>query len=355
MADGKRWVDTTTGIVTVNGVIVAVVSSVVTWLLTNAAALPWLALIGVFAAVAGFTFIVVSVARRRLRELIWVRPIKWISGLRVTTSKVRMAIEEAGHQRRSEEVAIERARSLQPAWKVSARDRLFGHTNLFWLENSGYEVFDVSLTCAPEYFTLEGEVFFGGGFGTNAPGGHVGKQFFGAPTERGRIEGVPFLVTWRDRNGDKCEREIFMPPEEILLGHDDAVEEARMNGWKEGYAARVEAEQSDASPSVKAVPPLPLPAPRWRIYRDSDDENKFHLQNTVKRSVAKEVRLESPNLGFWDGAHWEDASDVVLHDFHATFVDVDFSNDAIGVLVYWYDENHQQKWENLRLELEQPF
>lgn len=91
------WGQTTAGIVVVNGVVTAVVSALVTWLINNATSLPWLWVVTIFAAIAVFTFLALSLARRQLRETIWNRPWRWVRGLRLST--VRQRQREATHIR----------------------------------------------------------------------------------------------------------------------------------------------------------------------------------------------------------------------------------------------------------------
>lgn len=85
------WGQTTAGIVVINGVVTAVVSTLVTWIINNATSLPWLWIVTIFASVAVLVFVILSLFRARLRETIWKRPARWFAGLRITTAKQRLA------------------------------------------------------------------------------------------------------------------------------------------------------------------------------------------------------------------------------------------------------------------------
>ncbi|WP_311245811.1 hypothetical protein [Microbacterium sp. WCS2018Hpa-23] len=85
------WVQSTAGIVVVNGVVTAVVSAVVTWIINNATSLPWVWILLTFAGIAVVVFLGLSFVRQRLREVIWRRPWRWLSGLRVTSQASRKA------------------------------------------------------------------------------------------------------------------------------------------------------------------------------------------------------------------------------------------------------------------------
>lgn len=89
--DRTPWVQTTTGIVVVNGVVTAVVSAVVTWIINNATSLPWFWILLTFAGIAAVMFLGLSLFRERLRQAIWRRPWHWLSGLRVTSQAARKA------------------------------------------------------------------------------------------------------------------------------------------------------------------------------------------------------------------------------------------------------------------------
>jgi hypothetical protein len=81
----KRWVETTAGIITVNGIITAIVGSIVAWVIANATTLPWGQILWISVVVAVVVLIVISVVRKGPRQLLW--------GVRLTT-KARMAKRE---------------------------------------------------------------------------------------------------------------------------------------------------------------------------------------------------------------------------------------------------------------------
>jgi len=297
----------------------------------------------------------VSVASRKWRNRVWRQPFEWAKGLRVTTRAERERIEVQGYERRSAEVRAERDVAPRPAWRVDPRDRLWGQQTLHWLENYGYQVFDVAVTCDPEVFKLDGDAFFPGGFGTNVPGGSVGQQFHGTPTDRGREEGVTFTVTWRDKNGDWHSEPVYMSPDDIRVGKDDAIEHASELAWKEGYAAAKAALEESAL--EESIPPRqpPLPRPRWTIDADTGDgaSDWYTIQNHVPRSVAREVRVEAgPDFEIRDAGHWEDLS--VTGPTNGTGHFQAFSSErghlsGVDVVVTWYDENGERQAETRRV------
>jgi hypothetical protein len=85
------WSQTITGALFINGVVTAVVSVGTTWVINNAAQLPWPLIVTTFLVVGVVVFLLASLFQKRLREAIWVRPARWLSGLRVTTKKQRDA------------------------------------------------------------------------------------------------------------------------------------------------------------------------------------------------------------------------------------------------------------------------
>lgn len=354
----RPWAQSPTGQMVVNGTISGGVGAIIAWLLNNATNLPWLAIGAVFVGGTALAFLVLTLVRRNLRELLWIRPFKWLIGLRITTMRSRNLIEAAGYDRRSTELATERKGARQPRWRISAQDRLSGLVNVHWLENSGYEAFDVALTCDPELFTLDGEVFFRGGFGTNSPGGSIGKQFLGAPTERGRTEGVTFRISWRDENQNQWDKDVFMPPEEIRLGHDDAVEEARAVGWKEGYAeAKSVFEQAEVSASQSEKPVLPRPKPRWKLTHvdgEGSGARTYRLANLMSKSIAYNVRIDlvEGKFNFLDEAFWEDLSGNGVGTFRGAMPDTYL---GATLSLSWLDENQGVHTQRFKLQTDLPF
>jgi len=293
-------------------------------------------------------FVAVSIVSRTWRERIWRRPFGWLWGLRVITEasrdKSRVATEHKGYLRRSVEVDAERRIAQQPAWRVDATDRLFGDMGLHWLTNSGYAAKDVAITADPSEFKIDGEAFFVGSFGDAMPGGSTGKQFRGAPTEKGREHGVTFVVTWRDGNDDPQDREVYMSPEDIRHGRDSAMEEARALGWEEGYAEAKKVHEEAAA--AAAASNVPAPWPRWAIQTHAGNftegvAGRFaaSLSNKVPGSTALGVRIDGVAGGeVLDAGHWDDLSGVTTGRF-------DVSLDRAGLhegstfKVEWTDES----------------
>lgn len=81
-ASKSPWVQTTSGVIIVNGVVTAVVSSLVTALINNVGTLPWNSIALTFGIIAVVVFLLLSVFRARLREMIWKRPAVYLWSLR---------------------------------------------------------------------------------------------------------------------------------------------------------------------------------------------------------------------------------------------------------------------------------
>lgn len=110
------WVQTTAGVITVNGVVTAVVSSVVTAIINNAGTLPWSSIFLTFGVVAVAVFLILSLARKRLREAIWARPARWLWSLRPITVRRHKRELDAANKRvddlaRNADVAIGQVRT----------------------------------------------------------------------------------------------------------------------------------------------------------------------------------------------------------------------------------------------------
>lgn len=107
-------------------------------------------------------------------------------------------------------------------------------------------------------------------------------------------------------------------------------------------------------------PRLPLPAPRWRIDRESDDPTgeTYNIVNSIERSVAREVRVNDshddygePNgvATILDGGHFEDLSGRSSGTFRARLGSR--TRQGGGTLsVTWYDENNAQQHEYVRVD-----
>lgn len=106
------------------------------------------------------------------------------------------------------------------------------------------------------------------------------------------------------------------------------------------------------SVTAPATPPnLPAPDPRWRIYLPDGEEFVHVLENTVERSVAKEVRLESDAFEFLDGAHWEDLSGKSKGDFsgRSKQSQPDWQT-TTQFIVTWFNENNVKNSEVVYLD-----
>jgi hypothetical protein len=104
--------------------------------------------------------------------------------------------------------------------------------------------------------------------------------------------------------------------------------------------AQAPAPKRDVWDEVVAVPYLPPPMPRWAIWSAhlSETSRDFVLQNAVKRSVAREVRIESSTgrFRFLDGAHWEELSGEAQGKFRGEVDDMGWEY-GLTFEVTWYD------------------
>ena len=337
---------TTGGIVLIQGVVTAVVSVVVTWAINNAADLPWLLITAVFLGVAVVVFIVLSFFSRRLRRAIWVRFGKWVRGAwPVTTRTHRRSVTsafQAGIDSEREKIAAERALARNPTWHVDGQDRL-GQHDLLWLENHGWQVKDVSMTCDPALFVLDGQASWPGTVGTDGAG-YQGVQFRGQPTDLGKAQGVIFHVTWHDMNGDPHEADVPYPPKEMRAGEQAIRDEA----WAEGRAAgraEVLAELEDARP---AAPPI---KPRWLIFQNRDDDappNSWTVANMAEGAIALHVSVDAARSGlvFLSSADWPDMTGKAHNEFSAHLTD---QGESYGVTftIEWTDAEGARRNERI--------
>lgn len=249
----------------------------------------------------------------RSRQLVFSRSVRtwrWTSGLRVTTLETRAALEQTGYDRRSREVEAERRVARRPAWRVEARDRL-GYTGIYFLENSGYGVSDVTLSCDSDLFELQRPVVWPGAFGDDQPGTYMARPFDGAPTERGTSEGVVFTIGWHDNNGDYAEEEVRLARDEIIAGE----QETRDVAFAEGVAHGRKLEQEERAASA-------APEPSWYANGPiAAGTSRWSLVNTNPGSYARSVRITAlfggrvADAGYWPELTGGDASSVGEFDF----------------------------------------
>ena len=349
MSDEQRvpFGQTTAGIFLIQGVVAAVVSTAATWIINNAADLPWLLIVAVFLSVAVVVFVGLSLFSRRLRQAVWVRFGKWLRGMwPVTTQKHERAVAgafQAGVESEQTKVAAQRASARKPTWRIDARDPLGKH-DLLWLENHGWQVRDVEMTCDPAVFVLDGQASWPGSFGSDRRGAIEGKHFRGQPTDLGRTQGVVFRVKWIDEVGDQHEADVPYTPKEMRAREQEIHNEA----WAEGRAAgraEVLAELEEARPSP---PPV---RPRWIIIPSVDDHapaNTWTLANVAKDAVAKHVSLDAARSGlvFLSAADWPDMTGTAQQDFSAYLTD---HGETFGVTftIEWTDANGERRKESI--------
>ena len=253
----SSWVQSTAGAIVVNGVIVAVVSAVVTWIINNAASLPWTWILVTFGVVAFAIFLVLSVVRKSLRSLIWRRPTAWLWSFRPVS-----------YRRHARELASQAAATkLVADWSFEA-------------------VEGVRLSIPDVVAALQTQI----------------------SEQKDKIEEL----------GEELDR--LAPKRGLKI--DEAANEAAARG------------------SLGPMPAnIPAPRPRWRIYLPDGEESAFVLANTVDRSTAKEVRLESGEFDFWDGAHWEDVSGVQAVTFKGRATDSEKPwESSAQFIVNWFND-----------------
>lgn len=87
----------------------------------------------------------------------------------------------------------------------------------------------------------------------------------------------------------------------------------------------------------------PLPEPRWAVRLQPGTSDQFQLVNTVPRSVAREVRIETDtNLTIMDAGHWEDLSGIATGPFIGELSSSAYSQ-GVNMSVTWHDEALQRK------------
>lgn len=89
------WGQTTAGILVIQGIVTAVVSALVTWLINQAQGLDPAQLALTFVIVLVVVFLLVSLFVPRVRRAVYVAPFKWLSGLRVSTRRGRETVSGA--------------------------------------------------------------------------------------------------------------------------------------------------------------------------------------------------------------------------------------------------------------------
>jgi hypothetical protein len=86
---------------------------------------------------------------------------------------------------------------------------------------------------------------------------------------------------------------------------------------------------------------IPSPLPRWSMWsaNPQGDHREFVLRNTVARSHAREVRLESSTgrFKFLDGAHWESLMGGHQAEFRGEMDDWGWEH-GLTFEIRWYDE-----------------
>lgn len=341
------WIQSTAGVLVVQGLIGPVVGAVVgvaaTLALTRPVATDWSTLGLVALAVAVGIFALISVFARGLRALVWGnvgRLFKWLSAIRLTTKSRREAIEQRGYAKHEAEVAEQRAHTVQPRWHVQPRDA-HGEHDLYWLTNRGGAATAVRLTADPEFFLLENEVYFHG-FMASGGGGSEGQHFKGYPTDAGRAQGVTFHVTWRDANGDEQERDVEMPPADVVAGQEASRQEAYQQGRAVGRKeAMIEADAANA-------PQLPPPYPRWELrwVHNGDRHCTFTLRNSIPGSVVYRARIDINGFSHDEGdpAYWDDFTGPKTEKFSG-HLSANGARKGFTVNLSWM--NPQGEWSNL--------
>ncbi|OAN29121.1 hypothetical protein A4X17_05975 [Plantibacter sp. H53] len=256
----------------------------------------------------------------------------------VTTTTRRAAAlaaaEERGRAEVEERVAADRSAAPIPTWTVTASDA----DDRFTLRSTPGRSTDVVVTAPATHFVLDGHNAWSE-VGVDSDGSYVGKTIGGIVTDRGRAEGVPFKVAWKDRNGDPHEAEAFLPAEAIApLTTAESLEEAFERGVQE---------EREKVVAERAAPVYP---PRWNAVRDrTGGRTDFVLTNSADQSVAKHVVLQHPagsDLRFISGAAWDDLSGKNAAVFEALVTDEGWAF-GVQVWVYWTGSDGKRRDELL--------
>ena len=297
--------------------------------------------------------------RRATWGNLW-RFLRWVFAIRPITAKKRSELVASGYSKRQHEFDETRKKAKQPSWNFRSEDHLPGDKALHWLRNRGYPAYDVGVTTDDSEFVLDGEVFFPGPIETN-----IGKNFRGAPTEKGLQDGVTFHVTWYDQHGLDHKRDVFAPPEELwgsqiravelshekaLQAKDDEIGDLNAEITKmQAFRDNTTQQGKEMIDKILSGPPKPpLPQPRWLIApAASGKDNEYVLRNSVPRSVAVEVRLEPESeFNIIDAGHWADLSGTQTEGVWGNFVGVftpQGKTFGVHITVWWYDEHGKRQ------------
>ena len=112
-------------------------------------------------------------------------------------------------------------------------------------------------------------------------------------------------------------------------------EEGRQKGIHEGKVAAAMVQISKPPPAV-----IPLPRPRWSVAEADKpgDGRNYILRNSVPRSVAKEVHLDSDSdFEIEDAGHWEELSGESIGSFRGSLLPSGWMNGVVFT-ISWYDE-----------------
>lgn len=326
------------------GAIVTAVGLALGWILTAVfEGMNVITRVSVILGVAVVALLLMSLFNRRWRTSTWVAFGSWLKGLDIVTHRKRAAIRQEGFDAHVVEMESLRARIQQPAWRVDARDAL-GERNLYWLNNHGGPAQEVTVTAEPEFFVPDGDIHWRSFNAAGMAGGSVGSWFKGQITERGRDEGVAFHVSWVDGSGELRERDVFMPSEEFRAGRDEALQAEYVRGRADG--------RMEAFAERDAMPPVPLPRPRWAVTFDDGSvtvdrdgmTEPFVLINRVERSVAREVRIDTHPDYFrlTSAGHWADLSGEARGGFTGSRT-ANGQTYGITFTISWFDERGESQ------------
>lgn len=248
MTSGDRpvsWAHSAAGAIVINGVIAAVVGALTSWVLNNASTVPWERIAWASVGVAMGAFLLLSVIVKRLRDMIWRRPARWIWSRRPVSYR-RHCRELAEHR----DAMLAEASDLSTAISKNemATDKIseWAHQAI---ENVRLSIPDVTQELLKQIQENRAAIEQ-----LHADGNHLGER------------------------------------------------------KSQGLAVDVEANKIAASASLRPAPPLPRPrwhaGPDNVLNVD-----QYVIQNMVPRSVAREVRVEAvEDMEIIDAGHWEDLS-----------------------------------------------
>jgi len=297
------------------------------------------------AIVIGVGFLAITAIVPRWRRALWVPAIasvgRWWPVTNARYKRDLDAADAAGYDRRSQEVATERARTPKPNLYVDQQGSMNSDDHHFMLRNSGYPVSDIEVTTDGTDLVLRYPVFRSGSFGDNMPGGVKGLPFEGDVTDKGRSSGVTFNIAYTDQAGDDHVVQYRLAPERLYVNTQETREEAYARG------------RADVQSEIDAQRTKPIIEPQWLLGYDRKNQ-RYIISNSAAGSTARDVKISaSPaSFAFLGAPQWDDISvpadaedpGAVGTRLFKGFIGDEGRAFGVRVTVSWSDENGD-RWE----------